>query len=171
MSWLQIFWKTLAVALVGSMLIELSERGEITGQANVIDGDTIEIKDRQIQLYGIDAPELEQLCYIAGQPWDCGLTTTKFLAEALEDESVTCVIKDRDKDNEERFAGECFVGRLNLNAWLVKEGLAVADRRYSDDFVPHEFFARKKNIGVYQSNFLKPSIWRQVNQYNSNGEA
>jgi endonuclease YncB( thermonuclease family) len=171
MSWLEIFLKTVAVALIGSMLIEFSEKDEIRGQVTVIDGDTLEIKHQRIQLYGIDAPEPEQLCYINGQPWDCGLTATKLLGEKIGDNSISCLIKGKDRDDDSQLAGECFIGDRSLNAWLVKEGLAIADRRYSDDFVPHEFFARKKNIGVYQSNFLKPSIWRQVNQQDSNGEA
>ena len=35
---------------------------EITGKAIVIDGDTIKINDERIRLYGIDAPEKEQIC-------------------------------------------------------------------------------------------------------------
>jgi endonuclease YncB( thermonuclease family) len=34
----------------------------ITGRANVIDGDTLEIHGTRIRLYGIDAPESTQLC-------------------------------------------------------------------------------------------------------------
>ena len=35
---------------------------EITGYAKVIDGDTIRIKENKIRLYGIDAPENNQIC-------------------------------------------------------------------------------------------------------------
>ena len=35
---------------------------EITGYAKVIDGDTIRIKGNKIRLYGIDAPEKNQMC-------------------------------------------------------------------------------------------------------------
>jgi len=35
---------------------------DLTGQASVIDGDTIEIHGTRIRLWGIDAPESTQLC-------------------------------------------------------------------------------------------------------------
>jgi hypothetical protein len=39
--------------------------GDLIGQANVIDGDTIEIHAKHIRLWGIDAPESAQLCRAA----------------------------------------------------------------------------------------------------------
>ena len=35
----------------------------ISGNAIVIDGDTIKIKGASIRLFGIDAPEKKQICY------------------------------------------------------------------------------------------------------------
>jgi endonuclease YncB( thermonuclease family) len=34
----------------------------LTGQASIIDGDTLEIHGTRIRLWGIDAPETNQLC-------------------------------------------------------------------------------------------------------------
>jgi endonuclease YncB( thermonuclease family) len=34
----------------------------LTGQASIIDGDTLEIHGTRIRLWGIDAPESSQLC-------------------------------------------------------------------------------------------------------------
>ena len=35
---------------------------DLTGQASIIDGDTLEIHGTRIRLWGIDAPESGQLC-------------------------------------------------------------------------------------------------------------
>ncbi len=68
---------------------------EITGYAKVIDGDTIIIKGNKIRLYGIDAPEKNQIC---SKPWlsfnivtfnkdyECGLKTTNLLKEFVKNE-------------------------------------------------------------------------------------
>jgi endonuclease YncB( thermonuclease family) len=45
------------LATIGPMLAD-----DLTGQASVIDGDTIEIHGTRIRLWGIDAPESTQLC-------------------------------------------------------------------------------------------------------------
>jgi endonuclease YncB( thermonuclease family) len=42
--------------------IQSSNAESITGRASIIDGDTVEIYGTRIRLWGIDAPEHDQLC-------------------------------------------------------------------------------------------------------------
>ena len=161
MSWLKVLTKTLTVAALGVLLIEISERGQIKGKANAIKGNIIEIDGQTIRLYGIDAPELEQLCYVKGKPWQCGLTAKQKLAEKIEEKSLTCLIKDQ--ENKHIPAAECFIGRQNLNAWVVEQGWAIADRQNSRSFISYEILAKRNHKGIYQSEFLKPSLWREAN--------
>jgi endonuclease YncB( thermonuclease family) len=49
-----------AVMLLISTTIALSD--DMTGQASIIDGDTLEIHGSRIRLWGVDAPESDQLC-------------------------------------------------------------------------------------------------------------
>src|SRR3981081_277464 len=45
----------------------------LTGQASIIDGDTLEIHGTRIRLWGIDAPETAQLCRGEDSlPYRCG---------------------------------------------------------------------------------------------------
>ena len=72
---------------------------EIKGYAKVIDGDTIRIKGNKIRLYGIDAPENNQIC---SKPWlsfniitfnkdyECGLKTTNLLKKFIKNEKLVC---------------------------------------------------------------------------------
>ena len=162
MSWLKVLVKTATLAALGSILIKISEQGQIKGTANVIKGDVIEIDGQKIKLYGIDALELEQLCYIKSRPWHCGLAAKKQLAEKIEGKSLTCITKDTKQDNIPE--AECFVAGKNLNAWLVGQGWAIADRKKSRDFISDEILAQRNLNGIYQSEFLKPSLWREINQ-------
>lgn len=161
MSWLRIFIKTITVAALGAVLLEISEQGQIKGQANVIKGNIIEINQQKIKLYGIDAPELAQVCYVKGIPWKCGLTAKRKLTEKIEGKSLTCLGKEQNNYN--ILMAECFLGRQNLNAWLVEQGWAVAERQDSRSFISYEILAKRNHRGLYQSEFLKPSLWREAN--------
>jgi len=43
-----------------------SDASDLVGQASIIYGDTIEVHGQRIRLFGIDAPEHDQLCEAAG---------------------------------------------------------------------------------------------------------
>ena len=49
------------------------------GQIKVVDADTIFFNNEKIRLYGIDAPETEQFCYIEKEAWPCGKEATEYL--------------------------------------------------------------------------------------------
>ena len=101
--------------------------GEIAGVASVIDGDTIEIHGQRIRLHGIDAPEGGQTCLdAAGRNWRCGQRAALALQDLIGRRTVTC--DERDVDRYERIVGRCLVGEVDINEWLVAQGLALAYR-------------------------------------------
>ena len=59
----------------------------------VIDGDTLQSGGDIVQLYGVDAPELGQLCWRKGEPWQCGVEAAFALQKLvqLSGLAVTCV--------------------------------------------------------------------------------
>jgi endonuclease YncB( thermonuclease family) len=58
---------------------------------DVVDGDTISMGDVSLRLWGIDAPEQDQLCRSAsGDPFECGDLSREHLAELVAGKLVWC---------------------------------------------------------------------------------
>jgi len=132
------------------LFINVSYAAEITGQARVIDGDTVDIGPVRIRLHGIDAPESDQPCaQTDGVSWKCGDASTRRLADLIDGKRITCEARDRDAYG--RIIGVCFKDDIDLNALLVREGLAWAYVRFSEDYLPEEQEARAANIGIWQA--------------------
>lgn len=136
-----------------------SKRGTIVGTASVIDGDTIEIHGQRIRLHGIDAPESSQTCIMDGTPWRCGAEAANKLSEKIGRQTVIC--DKRDTDRYGRAVAVCSVKGQDLNAWLVAQGLAVAYREYSTDYVNQESIAKIIGTGLWSSEFDMPWDWRK----------
>lgn len=151
----------LRIAFCSSMLIAaLPAYAEISGQASVIDGDTIEIHGQRIRFFGIDAPESSQLCELSGKEYRCGQKSAFALDEFISKKTVRCEEKDKDKYG--RIVGECFTGATSLNAWMVSHGWALAYRQYSQAFVTAEEAAKTEKTGIWAGTFQNPWDFRHA---------
>ena len=133
--------------------------GDITGKARVIDGDTLEIDGKRIRLHGIDAPESKQICYLDGRRWQCGKDAGLILSDLISRQPVTC--QERDQDRYGRIVAVCRAGGEDLNSWMVLQGLALAYRRYSKDYVDQEADAQLARRGIWATRFVLPWEWRR----------
>ena len=148
--------RLLAIVL---LLVSNTAIADITGSAYVIDGDTINISDVRIRLNGIDTPEIEQTCRTNGLIWYCGVEATKAMRHLTRGKQVNCI--GNTKDQYGRLIANCFVGDLNLNATMVKSGMALAYRYYSLEYVEQEDFARETKQGLWSGEFIAPWDWRK----------
>jgi endonuclease YncB( thermonuclease family) len=133
----------------------------LTGSASVSDGDTIEIGDDVVRLFGIDAAELSQSCSTKGKTrWRCGTQARNRLIEIIDDRYVRCAGNQR--DNYGRLLARCTVdgGAIDLGGTLVLEGLAWAFRRYSDLYIAEEEDARAARRGVWRAPTQPPWEFR-----------
>ena len=132
----------------------------ITGRPSVTDGDTLVIRDTRIRLHGIDAPESAQTCQdSAGKDYRCGQAAALALADRIGQAAVTC--EPRDTDRYGRTVAVCRKGREDLNAWMVRQGHAVAYRRYAEDYVAAEGEAKAAKRGIWAGTFQEPQDWRR----------
>jgi endonuclease YncB( thermonuclease family) len=135
---------------------------DVTGQARVVDGDTIWIGDIKIRLHGIDAPEMKQDCQDAsGKTRKAGLEAKDFLVNLIGDQPVSC--SGSGKDRYGRLIGECDVNGLDINGELVKSGHAMAYRKYSKRYVDDEISAKKSKAGMWSGSCKPPWEWRRQN--------
>ena len=133
----------------------------LSGVPRIIDADTLEVAGQKVRLQGIDAPESAQACRLTGgQRYQCGKQATAALRTHLGQGAVRCTIESRDRYGRGR--GTCYTGGgVNVNAWLVRYGHALAYRRYSTQYVPQEDQARAGRAGIWAGEFVPPWEWRR----------
>ena len=136
--------------------------GEISGVPSITDGDTVKILNKRIRLHGIDAPEKKQICIKNSKEYSCGKEATNALKIKIGSKLVTCKVQDK-LDRYKRYIGVCFLEDVNLNKWMVRNGYAVAYRRYSKDYIEDEKYAKKNKIGLWSGYFTHPEKWRKLN--------
>ena len=146
---------------------------EIIGIPKIVDGDTVYINNYKIRLEGIDAPEMKQKCkreklkissiigYTFYEDYYCGEYSKENLSTNIKGSKIKCISLTQDRYK--RYLAKCFKGKINLNRWMVRNGYAVAYRRYSKEYIPDEDFARENKLGLWKGKFLSPEKWRKLN--------
>ena len=146
--------RSVCLGIVAAIFGITSSVADMIGQASVVDGDTIEIHGERVRLFGIDAPESAQLCTASGREYRCGQQAAFALADRIGQNTVRCEPHDRDRYG--RTVAVCYVGGEDLDAWMVRQGWALAYRKYSSAYVGDEDDARNAHRGSRQGEFQVP---------------
>jgi endonuclease YncB( thermonuclease family) len=124
----------------------------------VIDGDTIHIGSKKYRFSGIDTPEMKQTCKKDNQIVMCGVIARDALVKKINKQQVNC--KEEEIDRYKRIVAECFVNNESLSKYLVRNGHAVAYRKYSMKFVEDEDYAKQNKLGLWSMSFDYPWDYR-----------
>ena len=135
------------------------ETGRLEGRARVIDGDTLDIDGVRVRLHGIDAFERDQICDGPRGSWACGAAATQALRSDAEGRRLVCRVLDTDRYG--RKVSRCERDGVEVSRVLVAEGLALAYRRYGQDYVDEENDARRNDAGAWSGDFDNPETWRR----------
>ena len=155
------------IIILFSISFSYSDENNITkGKAIVVDGDTIKIKGEQIRFGGIDAPESyyrgkKQTCIKDNKKFFCGQISKDKLIERIGNNSLNCIIEKK-KDKYKRNIGTCYLKNKNINKWLVRNGYAIAYKRYSKKYILDEKYAKESKLGIWKGTFIKPEKWRRI---------
>lgn len=132
---------------------------DFSGNARVIDGDTIDVGEIRVRLFGIDAPELDQSCdHPTEGRWACGASVKTALARWIDGKSVTCTRTGTDRYG--RTIAICHRAGQDIGAVLVDQGLAFAFKRYSNRYVAQEKAALVAGRGLWTSAVVAPGEHR-----------
>ena len=164
--------------------IVFASKDKINGKVTrVLDGDSFIINnDTMIRLYGIDAPELDQICtknvkinINTDEPIEryknikCGENAKNELSKMILDKDVSCNIMG--KDGYERLVANCIIKvfnkqtksntEININQKMVLTGNAVAFQQITDEYLEDENEAKLLNNGIWSTTFDLPYIYRK----------
>lgn len=144
----------LLASLIAAKL-ELNGQVSIAGPFVAIDGDTLAAGAERLRLEGMDAPEFRQLCKTdRGADWACGEEARVALERLVSGTAVECRAGERDRY--ERLLVRCRDGERDINAEMVRIGMAVA----SGDYHGEEASAREARAGLWTGTFETPRDWR-----------
>ncbi len=132
----------------------LAAQPEITGQARVIDGDTLDIAGQRLRIGGIDAPERAETCIDAqGREWPCGAWATEAKRDLLKHQRLTCV--DLGERSYQRIVARCYLDGRDLAVSLIEAGIARPCLRFARaqgqerPYLQAEKVGMAKGAGIY----------------------
>jgi endonuclease YncB( thermonuclease family) len=120
----------------------------------VVDGDSLTRDGARFRLLGIDAPEYRQQCQRDGMAWACGRVAREALVQMLPGGRAEC--RGRQRDRYDRLLVTCRAGSLDVNAEMVRRGMAVS----FGDYQAEEAAARAAKAGLWSGSFERPQDFR-----------
>ncbi len=156
-------FKRLACGFIAFVSISIAYADEtVDGKVSrIIDGDSILVIDAkgveyEVQLEGIDAPEMQQ---------EFGKESTEGLSKLLKGKSVRLTWKS--KDNFDRLLAQVYVGDKHINLELIQTGMAWHFKRYNKDetLAKSETAAREAKKGLWAKELpMAPWDYRKENK-------
>lgn len=153
-----------AVLVVGALAGPALAAEVVTGEARTVDADIILVGKQRVILWGIDAPDRDQICTVGKLLWGCWQAAKGALDDLMAGSEVSCELTDEKPDPFGRRWGTCTAGGKDLAAEMVRTGMARAFTPQTDKYLPLEDEAKAAAAGVFQpdANIDLPWEWRAV---------
>lgn len=134
----------------------------ISGKPEVIDSDILKFGTQRVLLWGIDAPDKRQTCWLNGEPWGCHDIAFRQLQLLVGRGEVVCQYRG-DPDPFGRRFGICESGGEDLNAEMARSGVALAFEEETDAYVGQMAEAIGAGAGLWQPGveFEEPWVFRR----------
>ncbi len=160
-------WLTMAAGPVLS-----AEVGEVRGPAEVVDGDTLKMDGKLIDLFGVDAPEIEQQCRIYRVAWPCGERAGVILARLIAKKPVRCdIVEPVITTRDDPLQAHCYnYENVNLNSAIIGAGMAMPVSKQTRRYVTAGYSAQIQRLGLWSGRFIPPVLWREGKRFRPIGQ-
>ena len=158
-------WHTrwlLGAASASLILIGGTALADLAGPPRILDGDTLEVAARRVRLFGVDAPELDQLCQRGGHDYYCGRVARAALWDLVGGADVSCAPEGATPAHDGVILATCSAGGVSLNEGMVRSGWALADPHAADRYLALQADAEQARRGLWRGEFEPPWHWRDV---------
>ncbi len=153
-------------------LVSGANAQEVRGPVEVVDGDTIKMDRRLIDLFGVDAPEIKQQCRIYKVAWPCGERAGIILSRLIAKKPVRCeVVGDTKRGEDIPLQAHCYnYENVNLNSAIIGAGMAVPDLQQTRRYVTAGYSAQIQRLGLWSGRFIPPALWRKGKRFRPVGQ-
>jgi endonuclease YncB( thermonuclease family) len=164
--WLGLVLAVPVVLLGGYRALVASSQEPGAGHSTrVIDGDTLEVDGVTIQLYGIEAPELGQLCKSDDEQSHCGVEAALALRKLVTVSGQELHCSPWGGGPPQRTADGallevCQIGDQDVAQVMLRSGYGVVPPGSFPDYVEAEKAAKDGHLGIWHSHFEMPWVWR-----------
>jgi endonuclease YncB( thermonuclease family) len=141
--------------------VERPSRSASGGAVIVMDGDTLRLDHVEHRIYGIDAPEFNQICKDANaRDWPCGQAARTAMAALVKGHVIAC--EERATDKYDRIIATCHdeLGR-DLAGAMAEQGMAIGFGGFgTSPYQDQADLAKEAKRGIWRGTFDEPQAWR-----------
>lgn len=145
---------------------ETRKRDVYQGRVRVTDGDTLQMGRDALRIWGVDAPEAEQVCLQDGQAFRCGDVVKRELQRFIGRSTARCEYRDWNEGQlglyKPRAVVQCYVRGVDLGDWLVSRGLAAPS--YVSVYMNPGRLACNYRLGLWTGAWANPADWRRLRE-------
>lgn len=130
----------------------------LTGASRIIDGDSLEVAGKKIDLQGVDAPELGQTCSWPNKEINCGLIAKAALMDLTAGTAVVCEIEAQKHNG--NALGVCRAAGYDLAEGMAHTGWAMATESAPRRYKAAMLGAQNAGRALWKGRFTAPWVWR-----------
>lgn len=143
---------------------DLTAYPKIIGSITVIDAHIYYIGGRYIRLFGVDAPDSDQICADArGTAYNCGEEAASWIRGWVDKNQIACYILKVVPNGYD--LATCVWGEYDIGAALVASGWGLANTKETTIYKPYEVKAQNDYSGLWQGTFYSPEDWRDIKRH------